>query len=260
MLLSFMLRHRWSHLAVRRYWTLGYQAEPIIALFHTLPRRLRSAIAQALDAVQRCPNSADIEPSDAEDPAARAACGWEDDDLHGFVSAEFDPVSQARVRVAANARAAALLGMHLEELLARYARRDVPLALPPIDAMRAFLHSLHRGVFADGATCYYRIVPPPCPNGRPSPAAALVCAESVRVFAASGRIQEVGRHRRISQRCSTVQHSITAVHDCSLASHTASHPSQVSPPPRKLFCPVSISLNARPPLFQKKINYVKSIS
>ena len=61
-LLSFMLRHRCAHLIIRRYWTVGYEPAPIIALFHSLPRRLRSAIGEALDAARRC-----------RDPAAAAA-------------------------------------------------------------------------------------------------------------------------------------------------------------------------------------------
>jgi hypothetical protein len=195
-LLSFMMRHRWSHLAIRHYWTVGYQAEPIIAIFQSLPRRLRSAIAEALDAVQRCSDIVCSEPSDAEEPAGKAACAWDDDDVHGFVGVEFDPTSQARVRVAANARAAALLGMHREELLVRFARRDVPLALPPLDALRAFLDGLRRGACADEATRYYRIVPPPLANGRSAPAPALVCAVSVRVLAPCRRVQEVGCHTR----------------------------------------------------------------
>jgi hypothetical protein len=192
-LLSFMMRHRWAHLAIRRHWTVGYQPEPIIALFHSLPRRLRSAIAEALDSVQRCSDNVVYEPSEvseAKDPD-KAAYTWDGDDVHGFVCTAFDSL-QARVRVAVNARAAALLGMHREELMLRYARRDVPLALPPVDALRAFIHGLHRGACTDEATRYYRIVPPPLANGRSAPPPALVCAVSVRVLASCGHVQEVG--------------------------------------------------------------------
>jgi hypothetical protein len=200
-LLSFMLRHRCAHLIIRRYWTVGYQPAPIIALFQSLPRRLRSAIGEALDAARRCPAAAATDLGDDAAGALAAGAGaeadaeWEGDGAHGFVRAEFDPATQAPARVAVNARAAALLGMSRGELLARYARRDAPLALPPLDALRAFLHGL-RAARAAGATRYYRVVPPPPPDGRPAAPAALVCAVSARVFARSGVVVEVSGGRR----------------------------------------------------------------
>jgi hypothetical protein len=176
-------------MAIRRYWTVGYQAQPIISLFHSLPRRLRAAITEAIDAVQRSTEHTVIEaPGANNQPDSTAAAEeWNADAVHGFVCTNFDPTSQARVRVTANARAAELLGMHREELLARYTRRDVPLALPPLDALRAFIHGLLRTRDAD-ATRYYRIVPPPPGDGRAAPPPALVCATSARILDPFGRV------------------------------------------------------------------------
>jgi hypothetical protein len=204
LLLSFMDRQKWAYAVVRRRWSIGYKAGPIIALFNAIPLRLRSAIAAAIAAVQR---GTDADPPEPSHECAADDAEWEQDAVHGYMRARFDPATQACVHLAANARAAALLGLRREELLARFARCDAPLALPPLDAVRAFIHGL-RDVGAAAATRYYRIVPPPPAHPPPCsgvsaqrsgedpeplspPPPVLVHAHTVRVFDAYGRLVEV---------------------------------------------------------------------
>ncbi len=69
-----------------------------------------------------------------------------------------------------------VLGMRREELLDCYAQHAVPLALPPMDAVCGFLHSL-RAAYDVVATRYARIlvpcgaaiVRPPAVPGAPCP-------------------------------------------------------------------------------------------
>jgi hypothetical protein len=80
---------------------------------------------------------------------------WERDSREGYVELALDPASQRRVTVQLNSRAAAMLGMRKEELLARLATHDCPAFLPPLDFLCALLHRSLRA-----------LVPP-----RPAPAA-----------------------------------------------------------------------------------------
>ena len=92
------------------------------------------------------------------------------------------------MRVAVNSRAAELLGIRCKELLARSAWHDVPLALPPLDALRALLHALSASGGANTVTRYFRVLV----NGGQS--AALVCSSSVKILDTCGRVQTVHLH------------------------------------------------------------------
>ena len=149
-LLLIMTRHGWGHHAVRRYWNGGYQADSVMRLFHDLPLPLRSVIREVLDSAQVCADAGlqhhatnakgydEVSPLHPE-PALGE---WEQDLTHAFVERRFDPATQACIGTAANTRAAALLGMRLNELLARLNQGDLPLPLMPLDAVAVFLHSL----------------------------------------------------------------------------------------------------------------------
>jgi hypothetical protein len=167
----------WPQPVCRRYWSLGYQAEPIIEIFHQLPTALRDAIGEALDEIQYYADTL-RRHAPRTDPAVEAECGhlagaWERDDVHAFVRVDFAPDTHERVAVDANARMAELLGMRHEELLARFARNDVPLALPPLDVLCCFLHSL-RAAYDAVSTRYARIL---VPGG-----AALVRVSTAKAF------------------------------------------------------------------------------
>ncbi len=176
----------WPQPVCRRYWSLGYQAEPIIQIFYQLPTALRDAIGEALEAIQHFAD-AHQRHSTRTDPAADVECGhlaesWEDDDVHAFIRMDFAPDTHERVAIYANARVAELLGMRHDELLARYARNDVPLALPPLDVLCCFLHSL-RAAYSKLSTRYARIL---VPGG-----AALVRVSSAKAFDPLRQLRQV---------------------------------------------------------------------
>ena len=196
-ILAFMLNVQWAPLAVRRFWTRGYRVDSIQQHFYALPACLRDAIRGALDAAQRRADRAQQQHGPAgAGHRARFLCAdagweedlaaWEADAAHGYESVCFDPATQECVAAAANPRAAELHGMRREELLWRLARRDVPLPLAPLDALRALLHAVARGA-EPRATLYYRAL---LRGGR---AAALVCATSVKTLHANGLVRQVPR-------------------------------------------------------------------
>jgi PAS domain-containing protein len=136
------------------------------------------------------------------DSSSDLVAAWEEDSTHAFILATFEPATMRRTAISANPRAAALLGMHREELLARYAQHDVPLALPPLDALRHLLHALRHGAFDPASMRYHRML---VDGGR---GVALVCTQTVRIFDDRRRICQV-RTARARLRCPRM-HSVSS--------------------------------------------------
>jgi hypothetical protein len=200
-LLSQTLGNFWPHSVCRRYWSLGYQAEPILQIFHHIPTELRDSIGETLGAIQEyadaycryapCATRASllcpVEVLDAEHSAFGAECGgragpWEHDAVHAFIRIDFAPTTLERIAYDANSRAAEMLGMRREELLARYEQHAVPLALPPLDAVCSFLLSL-RSAYDEVTTQYARVL---IPGG-----AALVRISRVKTYDTLRRLRQV---------------------------------------------------------------------
>jgi hypothetical protein len=198
----------WGHHVVRRYWNAGYEKGSVYRLYTELPVSLRSAISETLDAAQLCADSGirfdrpDLfSPSQFQPlPPEATLSVWEKDTTHAYIERRFHSDTQLCVGVAANSRAAALLGMRREDLLAQLERGDVPLPLPPLDAVAVFLHAL--GTSRDAiATRYFRLVPPAVAShagywtaagAEPGdPPAVLVCSTSAKRFDTDGRVVKV---------------------------------------------------------------------
>ena len=195
-LLSFMRQQGWACPSVLRHWTIGYKAEPIISLFGALPHRLRLCMAHALKF-----SGSDSSSSDCAERVTGTKM-WESDEVHGFICARFDPATQTCLHVTANKSFAAIMGMHREELLTRFARHDALLPAPPLDCLRALLHGL-AAARTPYRTRYYRLVPSPPGDGRSAAAPVLVRATAVRVYDRSNRIVEV--RRQLTSRGSSVK-------------------------------------------------------
>jgi hypothetical protein len=128
---------------------------------------------------------------------------WESDYTHAYLERRFDPSLQTCISAAANSCAAALLGLRREDLLAQLMREEMPLPLPPLDAVAVFLHAL--GTSRDAvATRYFRLVPAPAGNIGTTDSdalaqgeevagagAILVCSISTKDFDGDGRLVKV---------------------------------------------------------------------
>ena len=188
----------WPQLICRRFWTFGYSAQPIIAIFRDLPLELRVAMDEVLDAIQQCADAEERlrrngfgetkSTPQRQSAAADEAAQWDHDMLHAFICVDLAPDTQDRVAVAFNARAADLLGLQPAELRASFATHRVPLALSPLDAVRCFLHSL-RNCRSEATTRYCRVL---LDKGR---SAALVCTNGSKAFNACGQLCQVPRRR-----------------------------------------------------------------
>jgi hypothetical protein len=209
-LMEFMVRHGWGHLAIRGFWSAGCRAEPVVRIFHELPPSLHAAIGKAIDCAQYSAvaaatfatnvfNADFLARMGPQEQAPSEAPEWEGDSVHAFFELHFDPDTQMRVGAAANTRAANLLGMQLQELLARLEQHDAPLPLGPLDAVAIFLHAL-RVAREEVDTCYHRLSPSACQQGSfestaargsPPPPPVLVCSTTAKAFDAFGRVYKV---------------------------------------------------------------------
>ena len=185
----------WPQLICRRFWTYGYEPDPVLEIFRDLPTELRLYLDEVLNAIQQC---ADVvlkqnrnesfgvaTQNEGIRPAVEQAAQWQYDTSHGFICVDLAPDTQDRVAVAFNARFAELLGLSPTELHARFAGHAVPLALPALDAVRGFLHSLC-GVHTEASTCYSRLLLHPSGSS-----AALVCISTLKAFNARGQLCQV---------------------------------------------------------------------
>lgn len=67
---------------------------------------------------------------------------WENEAGLGFLRLDFDPATQLRLSVTCNSTCANLFGMHKEEVMSRFANRDIPVHFPGLDWIRLVLHEL----------------------------------------------------------------------------------------------------------------------
>jgi PAS domain-containing protein len=208
--MDFMLLHQWAYVPARRYWTFGYQTKALARIFNAIPPRLSRSIEKMMEVLQQKYNAArggDEAPppssplsmapySDGGHPPPSAPVGiaareeemWQEEIDCGFIRLRVDPRTQHRRHVSANARAAALAGMHREELLARFAHHDVPLPFSDLDFLRFFVFFL-RG---EPTTCYCRFIlgSPAAPRG------VLVRYDTHSVYDSCGRVVEVRARAR----------------------------------------------------------------
>ena len=206
--MDFVLMHRWAYTPARRFWSFGYQTKPLARIFDSVPPRLSTAIECAMGAMQAMYSVATLDTTNAitaGNGAIRSApestavslsgiaesedAMWEAQADIGFVRVLFDPHTQHRQHVAANAALAKVAGMHREELLARFAAHEVPLPWTDLDFLRFFVLLLRRGLRAESLTVCGRMVFGSGPAAR----AVLIRHDMITSFDSAGRTTQVSR-------------------------------------------------------------------
>ena len=138
------------------------------------------------------PSPAPTQQAGAHDPRAQEeamtaeARLWEDDPECAFICTHFDPAHGDRRMLVCNRRHADLLGMHKEELLARFARREMYVPFVPADWLANFVHDLD---FGDEPRTYRFLRMVTWAGG--TRRAVLVQNTKVKVFDSSGRVSRV---------------------------------------------------------------------
>ena len=151
---------------------------------------------------------------------------WEDDPVCAFVCTQFDPAQGDRRMLACNRRAAELMDMHKEELLARYAHREVYVPFVEADWLANFVHDLDYGDEPRNER-YIRTVWTQGGARRPY----LMQNTKVKVFDSFGRVSRVPAPLHIGSipKPCTVLHCACAAL-CINASLYLCHPAPGEPP------------------------------
>ena len=193
-LLEFMTQQQWSYLIARRFWTFGYRTSEIVEIFEAVPSELKRLIGKALNTCQHfCYSCHGHTSSNSAHVVCQEPCTMElkrhcfdnmlRDGSEGILQTTYCPKTQMRISFTANSQSADLLGMHGEEILARLAQCDLPLLLPPLDAVCVFLDCIAR-TMESSSTRYYRML---LSGGTVS----LVRTDSSKAFNTQGQIYEV---------------------------------------------------------------------
>lgn len=144
------------HPAMRRQFNFGFRANGILEVFNALPAATREVVESALLALQarglalesargiQQPGAATCArwPPPVRAAAAAAAGGVDEDGGVGCLRVGFDPRTQRRECVAAGPRAAAMLGMHEQELSARLAAFELELPFVGLDCFPNYYYEL----------------------------------------------------------------------------------------------------------------------
>ena len=143
------------------------------------------------------------DPRAQEEAMAAEARLWEDDPECAFICTHFDPAQGDRRMLVCNQRQADLLGMHKEEVLARFARREVYVPFVPADWLANFVHDLDYG---DEPRTYrfLRMVTRVGGTRR----AVLVQNTKVKVFDSSGRVSRVAAPPALAIRMILLRHQV----------------------------------------------------
>ena len=159
-LMEFMLQRGFAQLPARRLWSFGFRPERITDIFNAIPHHLARMLASFLSSVEAvargsmkditvasqavaCFETITDGGNDGIDwgtcPANHAANAsadpqileelWEEETELGLMQVDLEPITQRRLRVMVNTRAASLWGLHREEMLARIALHEAPLPL-----------------------------------------------------------------------------------------------------------------------------------
>ena len=128
---------------------------------------------------------------------------WEDDPECGFMCTLFDSARGNRRMFACNRRAAEMVGMHKEELLARFARREMYVPFVPADWLANFVHDLDYG---DEPRTYRFLRMVTWAGG--TRRAVLVQNTKVKVFDSSGRVSRVAAPPALAIRMILLRHRV----------------------------------------------------
>ena len=156
--ISLTLREGWTHAAISRLVSCGYNAESITNIICAVPSSIKDAINQALISVKGISKNL-LACSDemalpcyvkVKETIRLLSSGdrslWLNDTKRSIRILAFDPVTQCPTWLFINPSTQCAFGMHTEEYLSRSAAHDLPLGMPDLDFLCLFLAVVISGV------------------------------------------------------------------------------------------------------------------
>jgi hypothetical protein len=177
---DFALNDDWAFHCVERMWAFGYQGPQLAHLFNAIPPEISALMKRCLVALQTIfrlqPFKSKASASPEDIPIVTdelkhmqaVAEHWDQDEVHGFLQVSFNPDTNARQHVVMNSRYAHLHGYHKEEMIARFARRELELQRTEVDWLVLFLDNFQVSCALASPAPGRGPSPPPAVNTRPA--------------------------------------------------------------------------------------------
>jgi hypothetical protein len=150
---DFTLNSDWALHCVERMWSFGYQSSQLEHLFNAIPPEISLFMKRSLISLQTISR---LQPFKMKGPTLpkpttslieefeqmrTEAEHWDGDEVHGFLQVSYNPHTNARTHVVMNSRYAHLHGYHKEEMLSRFASRDLDVQRTEIDWLILWLEN-----------------------------------------------------------------------------------------------------------------------
>ena len=214
----------WSTPPMRRLWSYGLSSCELIDIISAFPESIHMVLEPAVDAVRisGCPlkdsptslqmtvqdwqNNSNFTSEFGCKGAGEILANCDSFDLNHsplcLLRMMFNPETQLRTNVRANAGMASLLDMHREEMLARIAGHELPLFFTQLDIVRLFLFMMLEDILLPGTlrVKHLRLAvgPKACRRG------ILVRWHSLSHLDGQGRVTEVSAPRLVC-RCIVIK-------------------------------------------------------
>jgi hypothetical protein len=159
---DFSTGSNWAYLPIFRFWTYGYRPSQLAAWFDSIPLDIASILQQILaimqtDMISRVMHLKAMGLYEPEQLVEHDDfCHWEDEDNGARTRIIYDPCTQQRRSFSVNRLLAQLFCMHPEELLARFANRELDLSVPATDFLYTLLDDVLHPTVARRDR-YYRV-------------------------------------------------------------------------------------------------------
>jgi hypothetical protein len=195
------IRKAWSFLPIFRYWTMGYNQTALSRCFDLIPADIGFLLQKILEKVEEdmtnrimhlkevtrmCKQSSTEMNSDEVYHISEQSL-WDGDETCPHMTIRYDPVSQHRKNVQVNKKMANIVGVHIEEYLARYAAYDIGIPMPFEDFICIMMDDV-LSIPVNKKEIYHRLIATSGCNQ-----AALVVSTVVKTFNAAGEITQAAR-------------------------------------------------------------------
>jgi hypothetical protein len=145
----FRFKDEWSYLPIVKFLTFGFKKEELARFFDSVPPRVALEFKRTLEKVESIlnerikhltsvpilstslPEESDV--PEAADENDYEADMWKDQNICGFLKANFDALSQEILEIQLNDKFSELLGTNREEFLKLAADHSLPLPFSEVD-------------------------------------------------------------------------------------------------------------------------------
>jgi PAS domain-containing protein len=192
------VKSKWSFATARRLWSYGFKPEQVAFFLESMPAHISAALANffALRDIQLFARAEQIKSlpkacgtlSANQSKVEDAPPVWLEEDVCGYLKMRIDPATQRTKHLEMNAAFSQIMGIHSEELIARFANSELEIQNPNLDFLCFLTHeTMNLRIDLDR---FYRVITHQFGGQRKT---TLICNSVKRHFDSEGRIVQVCR-------------------------------------------------------------------